>query len=198
MRKQQGFTLIEVLVVLSLLSILLLFTGNVLKNATSTTQQIQQRTGRLDEVLAAHRYFNGVISRALPLAIKSHADGALLFVGKPTYMALVSTLPASIGGGIYVNELDSDSNGIRVRFSRPQFMGETAPDSQRVLTNVTHLRFSYRGISPQGKPSEWLDNWPWSDTLPRSIRIDMQLDGPVSWTTQVVTLRQQLSGSNGT
>jgi len=197
-RSEQGFTLLEVLVVLSLLSVLLLLVSAALLGANRAVAKAQAYTASLDEMRAAQQFLRTSISEALPLKLTdddSQAEGFL--IGTPERLQFVATLPAVLGGGIQRFTLQRVGQDLQVAFSQRASQANTQRDEPQVLLhNVQALRFSYRGISPLGQPTDWLSPWPWPRRLPTAVRINAAVNGPVPWVTQVVALRLNLSSAS--
>jgi general secretion pathway protein J len=199
-RKQRGFTLLEVLVVISLLGVLLTLIGAAISGANRAMTKAERYSNRLDEVRSTQNFLHSAIGQALPLAAgKPGESQSPMFQGDAASLRFYAPLPATVGGGVYRHQVSLVEGRLQVSLQRLQ--GETlqpAREPQVLLQQVEALQVSYRGVSPEGKTTEWLDRWPWPGRLPRAVRIDAQLAGAVEWPRQVVRLRLDLSGENTT
>lgn len=195
-RRAQGFTLLEVLVVLSLLGVLLTLIGGAITGANRAMGKAERYSTRLDELRSTQNFLRTAIGQALPLATGTPGvEPSPVFVGEPHRMSFYAPLVATLGGGIYRYSV-TQAPGQRLQVSLERLRDQgllPADDPQVLLHQVQDVQFSYRGISPKGEATDWLDHWPWPGRLPVSVRVDAQLAGPVPWPLQSIDLRLDLS-----
>jgi general secretion pathway protein J len=206
-RSQRGFTLLEIMLVLSLMGVLLALVGGGLLGANRAVLKAQRYTVSLDEMRAAQRFLRTSIGQALPLdSTEDDSESSGFFEGSAQRLQFVATLPGELGGGIQLHTLELNGpesrRDLQVAFAQVQSGADgtvSRPwgDPQVLLHDVEDLQLSYRGVSPKGEPTGWVSNWPWPTRLPRAVRIDARLKGPVRWVPEVVALRLDLSGGAG-
>ncbi|MCI3909277.1 MULTISPECIES: prepilin-type N-terminal cleavage/methylation domain-containing protein [Pseudomonas] len=204
---QRGFTLLEVLLVISLLGVLLVLVAGALLGGNRAVLKAERYTVGLDEMRAAQAFLRSSISQALPLDTSAEDDAKSgFFEGTAQDLRFVATLPGELGGGIQLHTLGlkgpEGDRDLQVAFSRIRTTSngitlEPWGEPQVLLHNVQSLNFSYRGLTPKGKPTGWLNEWPWPTRLPGAVRIDAQVKGSIPWVSEVVALRLDLSGGAG-
>lgn len=194
MNRQSGFTLLEVLVVISLLGVLTALAGTLLVNANRIHATANHFSTRVDQVRAAQQYLRHALGQALPLGAGPRVAAPPLFVGEAQRLVFQGPLPDSIGGGVLQQQLALDGQRLVVTFTRLDGQGTQGFDEPQVLLDgVRQLALSYHGRSPLGQDTGWRPDWPWPDRLPRAVRIAATLAGRVPWVTLQVNLRLDLA-----
>lgn len=197
--RSRGFTLLEVLLALTLLGLLLALLGSALSGANRAALKAERYGQRLDELRAAQNFFQTAISGSLALEIgPADAERLIVFDGGPERLSFAAALNSALGGGIRLHTIErvrvAGGWALQVRFARLYIAGgESWGQPQILLRDIGALRFGYRGRDPRGQPTGWLDAWPWPTRLPQAVRIEMTSAGAVKWPAQVVALRLELT-----
>jgi len=202
----RGFTLLEVLAALALLGLLMLGVYAGVHIATRSVHAGHARIERLDRMRAAQQLLRRELAQAMAQTI-SHDDQGVpqVFDGTAAQVRYVAPLPGYLGAlGPQLQTLrlvDGGANGLRLELALallPPAGGQPQPvgEPQLLIDHVRSGRFSYRGVDARGRATPWLARWTDGRTLPRLLRVELQLEGPVPWPTLEVPLRVD-TGSAG-
>lgn len=209
----RGFTLLELLVVMSLLSIIMVGLTSALRTMAQTESKIDHRLAQLEDTRVVRAFLLQTLSRVS--AQKIDAPGAtgktmVPFVATPDSLMWVGIMPARAHlGGRYFFRLAIEDVGAEkalvLRFA-PWNPNLTLPDwattENRILrTGIDSLHIEAQGLAPQGAspwPQGWQKGWPIVDVLPEQLRLgwaDAQGEGP-EWTMALHALPQSDSSFN--
>ena len=97
-----GFTLVELLVAMALLSLLMLGMASALRSMAQTEERVDSRLAQTDEFRVATGFLDtvlGQVSVRKTTALLKEGESPYLFVGKPDEMAWVGIMPARHGVG---------------------------------------------------------------------------------------------------
>ncbi|MEJ8569030.1 prepilin-type N-terminal cleavage/methylation domain-containing protein [Elongatibacter sediminis] len=188
MKRVSGFTLVEMLLAMTLLSILLALAYGGLHAATRATdrgQQILEESGRLR---MAHQFVRKQINQAIPLAF-NQTDGETLeapepevFLGSPESIRYVAPMPGYLGfGGPQVQELTfvSGDEGLDLYLTHALVQGfdeSRLDDSEPVLLidRVERAEFQFLARDEEGELTEWTNTWETPGELPVAVALDIQ------------------------
>lgn len=194
----RGFTLLEVVVSISLLGLMLLLVGSALGTGNRTLAVTGLYSDRLNEVRAAQGFLREGLQRAIAMKLLVSSDSNIVFEGGETYMRFLAPVTPHLGGGMKVHKLDivdKQQGGLTLGVSFSDSADGKAWGTRQVLmTSFSRAKFSYRGLDDAKQPTGWLEAWPWPTRLPQYVKIDVDMDAPVHWPTLIVAVRLNMSG----
>ncbi|WP_455926409.1 hypothetical protein [Pseudomonas putida] len=186
---ERGFTLLEVLLVLSFVGFLLVIIMSVLILSRHAVDITSSRSIRLDQLRAAQDFLRTELEGAIfPSGVEAE------FTGDADHLRFVSTLPEYVNAGVreislgFVNMGGADK-GLRATFcTLKEKHREVWGQPIWIFQNANHVRFQYRGLDNRKKMTGWLSSWPWPQRLPNYVKIDVDIaDGPM-WPTLTVAI----------
>lgn len=198
-----GFTLVEMLIALTLMSLILttIFSG------LYGTSRLWSRSEALAEENDATRIgmtlLRRLISETVPITRMDGHTPALLFQGEQDALRWVAPLPSHGGGtGLYWTGLSLNRTALgksQLVLTYVPMRPETPPtpmafesDSESVVLaqSVEQLEIAYYGTTQDDLPSRWQDDWSAVDRLPALVRLTLRRrEGEEPWPTLVVPLR---------
>jgi general secretion pathway protein J len=190
MKCPKGFTLVELLLAITLLSMLLALAYGGLHAATQATdrgQTILEESGRLR---MAHQFVHKQLNQAIPLAFDqtegktTEADKAEIFIGSSNSIRFVGPMPGYLGfGGPQVQQLSivSGKDGLELVLEHALVQGfeesrltERAPVG--LIDHIATAQFSFLGRDEEGELLPWVSAWEETDTLPVAIALDIEFE----------------------
>jgi general secretion pathway protein J len=208
--RQGGFTLLELLVVMSLLSIIMVGLVSALRTMAQTESKIDQRLQRLDEIRVARSFLQQTLGRVSTLKIDApDATGKSIipFIASADSLSWVGIMPArpNVGGRHFFRLAIEDTGAggaLVLRFLpwNPDFFFPdwSAAESRVLVPGITQMKVQAQGLPAQGQnpaqtwPTGWQSGWPITDAIPERVRlslVDAQGDWP-EWTIPLRALTQ--------
>ena len=181
---QAGFTLVELLVALVLLSVITTAILGGIDFSHRVWKTSPEREFRA-EIEAAGETLRALLAETIP-AVAPGDDGMARLVfqgGSHDLVAVTLSEGRSQIGGMSLTRLSRETgaaatNVDQIRISSAVFRAGTAfaplpPDAATsvLFHDVVSLDLSYFGIVTSGKPPEWQDQWIGRDHLPELVRI---------------------------
>jgi general secretion pathway protein J len=188
MTGQHGYTLLELLVAMLLLSIIGVITAGGLQFGTAAWSRTERTIADVHEIDAAQ----GILRAALGEAVPVRQGAFVAFDGEAARTSFLSPAPqAMLAGGLAQIEIAAQADdGGRLILRATARGGEMR---EAVLARgLGALQFAYLDASE--RVPVWLAVWRDRDRLPDAVRIARQnTDG--AWTTLIVHLRIAQSAS---
>lgn len=198
-RGPRGFTLVEVLVALSLISLILALLFGGLRMGSRSWDAREARSAELGEVRVVQGLLRRLLERAAPVALTGHLTREVLFEGESGGMRFVSVMPPHMGvGGYYEIELELESHvsGNRLVMRRMLLHDDLREEDDPAVAGevvlaeeVREAEFGYFGAARSGTRSRWRANWDADKRLPEMVRIRVTPRNSEAWPELVAGLR---------
>lgn len=181
--KIRGFTLLETLVVMALLSIIVLAMVSSLRSVGQGSDKVEERLRRLDDYRIATRFVRSALGRVSARAVINPRGAGPLFEGASDHVAWVGVMPARYGaGGRYFFRLGiEDVEGIAslvLRYvqwvDQAEFPDWAGAARQVIATGVRGLALRYEDPRQLDTSLAWSDAWVPVNELPSKVSILME------------------------
>ena len=182
----RGFTLLEVLVVMALLSIIMLAMMSALRSVGQGSDRVQERLQRLDDQRVSVAFLRSVLGRVSGRQVVRPVGTGPLFEGAADHVAWVGVMPARHGfGGRFFFRLGmepaSQGQALVLRFvpwaDQSEFPDWSSAAFQTIFANVQSVVLRYEDPRQPSVAQAWVPIWKPVDELPSTISIALQGEG---------------------
>jgi general secretion pathway protein J len=177
LRPQHGFTLIEVLVCLALMSLLATVLAMSLQLGGHAWQRVVESTGNLSDIDRAQGFLRRYLMSIRPLATAAGEAASVSNFNGSAHTVSFFTVTGSAGGiarlEIGLGAEDNSTVEISYRpddWSSPSKAGSESREA--LIDHVASLSFQYWQQSSE-TDGHWTDHWEEPAVLPRLIRVDV-------------------------
>ena len=203
-RHVRGFTLLELLVVMGLLSAVMLAMGAALRTIAQSEDRIDHRLAQADEMRVANAFIRSALGRVSAREVPSSSPPGPLFAASADALAWVGVMPARYGqGGRHFFRLGIETVGAEtalvLRFL--PWTGATAgfPDWSQaeplvLVRGAVALQVRYENA--RAVPSVWASEWNQTKYLPARVALSLQTSVG-AWPDLVVALRELAGAETG-
>ena len=199
--KQVGFTLLEMLLAIVLLSIVMALAYAGLRSITKSTERADRLIQSQTHIRATQQFMQRQLATALPIAYFSREDDEqLVFEADNDFIQYVAPMPGYLGaGGPHVQQISLE----RTRDGEYELLFRHVPllsfeeDSMRdvepfvLLRGIEDGEFSMVGRDEEGQLTDWSSDWEETAQVPMAIalNLDMQDESLASWPELQVGVR---------
>lgn len=201
-----GFTLIEVLIGMTLLSLMVVLLFSSLTIGGKSWEQGEKKIAEVNEIAVVQQFFNHHLAHAMPQwnDFDPEKDRVFSFQGKKESLKFVGAFPASAArSGLQLFHLELKEKNQR-RFVNVQLSPffpatenqETFEDDIELVGNVERFELSYFGLNDQTGELGWQNEWLNKEQQPRLVKILLELEDGRYCPEMVVALNVDSSYSN--
>lgn len=202
--RSRGFTLIEVLISMSLLSMMMVLLFGSLKICADSWEKGENKITAVNELAMAYNFFHQHLSLAQPLWNDfSSEENSLSFQGNAHSLQFVSAMPASAGRSglqLFSVDLQSDNNDSFIKVSLSPFfpLAEGAAwhkEEEILISQVSDFSLAYFGsddaeiLGADIGEGSWRDEWLAKNSLPKLVKINITLDKETIFPEIIIQLK---------
>ena len=175
MSDQRGFTLVEVVISLTLMSLLVVATLSAVRTLGDTQQRVEAATLRLEEMRLVSQFLRNSLRQAVPVLTMARPGGDFLAGGAE--LVWIAPLSGVEGvAGLQYKRLFLQGETLRIQFvpfnptlERPEWGGVK---SHVLLGQVSEFTVSMR----EAAPSDWRSGWREQDVgVPHSVKLQLRV-----------------------
>jgi general secretion pathway protein J len=177
-----GFTLIEVIVAVSVLALIGITVAAGLRSAARGSEAGVSLAASLDDLRVIHERLRPVIASAVPRLARVRRTREVAYDGRNDVLTYVTELPPrAVGGGYYRVQLAHDSIADNLVLSFTPLdttvdfntRRDTDVDTVTVLEDVTSFEVDYLGTQ-SSSTSRWSGEWRNAEALPQAVRVTLE------------------------
>ena len=185
LRRMRGFTLIEVMLAISLVALVMAMAYGGFRaavRASNTGEVIIEENNRLRVV---QQFVRRQLMLAQALDIEEEADGERIrFLGDRDRVRFVSPMPGYLSyGGPYVQQLSIERGmeGYELVYYYAMYNGYEPGDIEAhdgivLLEGLARGEFHFLGMDPEDQEVFWADFWEMTDELPMAVAVEIDLE----------------------
>ncbi|MDD5462792.1 MAG: prepilin-type N-terminal cleavage/methylation domain-containing protein [Methylococcales bacterium] len=196
--RHKGFTLIEVLIAITLLGIMVVLLFSSLKICADSWEKGESKMADVNEVAIVYNFFQRHLSTTLPLWNDlPEGEKTFSFQGKPQSLQFISAFPASAGKSglqLFSLHLQEEDNEQIIKVALSPFVPEARGEEKHkeevtLIKHVSDLRLAYFGSEDGAKEGIWANEWLEKSVLPRLVKINIKLDNGIFWPEMIFDLK---------
>ncbi len=198
----RGFTLIEVLIGMTLFSLVLVLIFSGLHSISRSWQAADVQAEDNDNYRLVMSFIRRQLSQARPILYFDGEDNPVIFDGNNDNLRLVTPLPSHRGGyGLYLVSFYLNENTLELSY-QPLYTLKEWPSEEHyksnrtaLINNVTDLDFDYFGYAENSKIASWHDSWRSRKQLPMLVRVKLLNDDIDQWPEQIIQIPTNIEQS---
>jgi general secretion pathway protein J len=195
----KGFTLIEVLIAMTLLSLMVVLLFSSLKICADSWEKGESKITDVNEVAVVYNFFQRHLSEANPLwdDFSSEERTTFSFQGKAQSLQFISAFPASAdrsGLQLFSIDLQEEDHDQVIKVTITPFFPvaegeEWHKEEVTLIKHVDEFSMAYFGSIDGVSEGTWETEWLDKEVLPRLVKINIKLENGIFWPEMVIGLK---------
>ena len=192
----QGFTLLELLIAITLLGLIMATLFGGLRLAARSWDAGEARVDRATHLRAVTRFLKNQLNSVYPMRWKKSATPALAFIGEKDSIQFIGQLPSHfrVGGLRLISfsmEAQDNSRTLIMKSAARHtddvdFASLETAEKTELMKDVEEMEFSYFGAeTPEAEP-KWFPRWQDPQRLPNLIKVTLKPKNSAEWPALIV------------
>jgi len=193
----KGFTLLEVLIGMSIMSVMMLLLFASLRICVQNWNAGEKKITQVSEAAIVQGFLRNKLQQALPLTDILSKKREFSFQGKAQKIQFVAPMAASaarLGLQLFTLTLKPEDNQLGRQLAvdiKPFFASgaeaDWKPEEIIILKHIQQLQFEY--FENNNDQGQWHSEWVDKQVLPRLVRITIELENGLLWPPIIIALR---------
>ena len=192
-RRAGGFTLVEVMLAIALVSVIMALAYGGLRTSTRATDSGEALIEETNRLRVTHQFVRRQLSLAQPLIIEEGEEEGLQvrFMGDRDRVRFVAPMPGYLSyGGSYVQQfsLERGANGMELGFYYAMLNGYEPGEIDQfdgivLMDGLRDGSFLFLATDEEDQSTFWADHWEEIDRLPLAVvmEADLNRDSGLAW-----------------
>ncbi|MDR3212725.1 MAG: prepilin-type N-terminal cleavage/methylation domain-containing protein [Azoarcus sp.] len=197
-RCARGFTLIEIIIALALMSLIMLGLVSAFATLGKTATRLDGHAGKSGREWLVGEFLRATLSSSIGQIKQQLPDQSevIHFRGGPMMIQWLGSMPARYGvGGLHLFQLGTEpvASGMALMLRYAPYVKDNPPtlsdiQVQTLAERVTGFRIDYQSHPARAdEEAVWSESWEDTENLPARVRIELVSDGLV-WPPMVSTV----------
>lgn len=209
-RSEGGFTLVEMLLAMTLVALILGMAYGGLRTAAKAVDRGEALVDRINRMRIVHQFVRNQLRAIMPLQIppldEIDDEQLVYFEGDESSIHFAGPMPGYLSsGGPHEQRLylDRGPDGDLELLFEHSVLARDADwpageprDPVVLLGGIRAARFAYLGLDDDGLAEDWVDEWDDPAVLPLMVRVDVEMDRSTRMVWPLLEVRPVLDGAS--
>lgn len=173
---EAGFTLLELMISISLLVIIILIIGGAMRLGSRSVNAGEKKIETLERVRASLNLIDSQIQSMTPLTYIEDAARKFYFKGERDALQFSSNYSVWLGQRGYViaaYRVETDNYGKQTLYVSENIVGIEAKKETKLLEAADAIYFDYFIKEPAEEKGKWIEKWTDDNNIPEKIRLHL-------------------------